>query len=224
MDETSRPDRGEITRASLIAAATRVFAHYGYDGASSRRLAAEAGVNQALISYHFGGKRGLYHAVFEEIAATIGERIAPVLATVEDRLAAESAGRRAAVDAIVSLLEALVQLFLAAELTDWAKLILREQQEPSEAFDLLYEGPMSRMLGTMTRLVTIAAAGDADAEPRVAALTFVGQAMVFRAAHAAAARHLGWKAAPDGRELEVIKRQIGRNVRARFADEEQGDE
>ena len=216
MDEAARKDRGEGTRAALIDAATRVFAQYGFDGATSRRLAAEAGVNQALISYHFGGKLGLYHAVFERLAATISERIAPVLAQAGRRLEGRPDDRAAAVAAIVALLEALVELFLSAELTDWAKLILREQQEPTEAFDLLYDGPMRRMLGTVTGLVAVAAGDEADPDPRITALTLVGQAMVFRAAHAAAARHLGWQGAPDEQDIAAIKEQIGRNVRARF--------
>ena len=217
MEENPTAVRGEGTRVALVAAATRVFAHYGYDGASSRALAAEAGVNQALISYHFGGKRGLYLAVFERIAATISERIGPALADVRRGLDAAPGDRRRAVDALVILLNALVDLFLSADLADWAKLILREQQEPTEAFDLLYDGPMSRMLATVTQLVGTAAGDDADTDARVTALTLVGQAMVFRAAHAAAARHLGWKASAGAADIDTIKQQIARNLRARFA-------
>ncbi len=53
------------TRTKLIAAATRLFAEKGYEGVSIRELAQQAGVNSALISYHFSGKEGLYTAVLE---------------------------------------------------------------------------------------------------------------------------------------------------------------
>jgi AcrR family transcriptional regulator len=43
-----------------MSAATELFARLGYDGATVAAIAARAGVNKAMISYHFGGKRALY--------------------------------------------------------------------------------------------------------------------------------------------------------------------
>jgi AcrR family transcriptional regulator len=53
----------------LLAAATKLFARYGYAATSARRLANEAGTNVAMISYYFGGKRGLLEAVFDDYFA-----------------------------------------------------------------------------------------------------------------------------------------------------------
>lgn len=55
------------TRAALIQAAQRVFARKGLDGATVKDLADEAGVNVSLVSYHFGGKEGLYRAALESV-------------------------------------------------------------------------------------------------------------------------------------------------------------
>ena len=68
-------------KEKLLSAATALFADKGFAGASIRQLAEAAGVNSSLISYHFGGKEGLYEAViiqqyervigkFETIAAS----------------------------------------------------------------------------------------------------------------------------------------------------------
>ena len=54
------------TRTQLLAAATPLFARKGLHGVSVREVARSAGVNLAMISYHFGGKEGLYAAVVEE--------------------------------------------------------------------------------------------------------------------------------------------------------------
>lgn len=53
------------TREKLIEAATPLFAWKGFAGVSIRELAKAAEVNSALISYHFGGKEGLYAAVLD---------------------------------------------------------------------------------------------------------------------------------------------------------------
>jgi AcrR family transcriptional regulator len=50
------------TRERILAAAGRHFAHYGYDRASLRRIAAEAGVDQKLIAHFFGSKQQLFVA------------------------------------------------------------------------------------------------------------------------------------------------------------------
>ncbi len=57
----SRPS--ELTRRALIEAATAVFAEQGYEGGSVRQITQKAKANQAAITYHFGGKEGLYLAV-----------------------------------------------------------------------------------------------------------------------------------------------------------------
>ncbi len=50
------------TQAALLKAARRAFLADGYNGATVRAIAAEAGVDAALIAYFFGSKRGLFSA------------------------------------------------------------------------------------------------------------------------------------------------------------------
>src|SRR5918999_5397431 len=54
-----RPGRSG-TREAILAAASRTFAQHGYDRASLRAIAAEAGVDQKLIAYFFGSKQQLF--------------------------------------------------------------------------------------------------------------------------------------------------------------------
>jgi AcrR family transcriptional regulator len=53
------------TRARILASAEQMFADHGLDGVSVRQISQHAGVPTGLISYHFGGKDGLYRACFE---------------------------------------------------------------------------------------------------------------------------------------------------------------
>ncbi|HSG63710.1 MAG TPA: TetR family transcriptional regulator, partial [Gammaproteobacteria bacterium] len=79
---------GESTREALVLAALDVFGRNGFDGASTRAIADAAGVNLALIGYHFGGKSGLYLAVFEHIAGVLEQRIGPIVTAIETELLA----------------------------------------------------------------------------------------------------------------------------------------
>src|SRR2546427_6962853 len=63
------------TRDALLAAGAELFAERGYDGVPVAAIAQKAGVNKAMISYHFGGKRKLYMAI---VSATFGEIVAGV--------------------------------------------------------------------------------------------------------------------------------------------------
>lgn len=51
---------GQETRQALLAAASEVFAKKGYWEATNADICGRAGVNSALINYHFGSKENLY--------------------------------------------------------------------------------------------------------------------------------------------------------------------
>jgi TetR/AcrR family transcriptional regulator, regulator of cefoperazone and chloramphenicol sensitivity len=212
--------RGEATRAALVDAATRVFGRDGFSAATTKAIAAEAGANQALISYYFGGKEGLYRAVVEHIVDSIGARMRPVAARVEsERRAIESRGGNEAVsqryfELLCRLLDAFVDLLTSEESAAWAKIIVREQQEPSAAFDVLYGRVQGRLLeqaaGLVARIGGRAAPSAAD---RLTALAVVGQVLVFRMARATALRFLGWETLRP-QEIARIKRTLRRHTGA----------
>jgi TetR/AcrR family transcriptional regulator len=74
------PRDGEQTRLAILAAAERVFAERGFDGASLRDLADAAGVTRSLIHHHFGSKEDLWLAVADHLFADYGERQSEILA------------------------------------------------------------------------------------------------------------------------------------------------
>lgn len=57
---------GAEARSRLLNSALNLFAKNGFSKTSTREIATAAGVNIASISYYFGDKAGLYHAVFTE--------------------------------------------------------------------------------------------------------------------------------------------------------------
>jgi AcrR family transcriptional regulator len=63
---------GQQTRLRLLDAGLAVFSEVGYHGATIREIAGRAGTNIAAISYHFGGKDGLYAEVVRSAFAEAG--------------------------------------------------------------------------------------------------------------------------------------------------------
>jgi AcrR family transcriptional regulator len=58
-------DKDKIDKKDhILDVAERVFSELGFDGASTRTISGEAGVNMAMLNYYFGSKEGLFLAVF----------------------------------------------------------------------------------------------------------------------------------------------------------------
>src|SRR6478609_6515763 len=71
VDPTNRPRNAEATRLDLLRVARRRFTVLGYERTTTRDIAADAGVNVALISRYFGSKEGLFAAVIEDSAEVV---------------------------------------------------------------------------------------------------------------------------------------------------------
>lgn len=67
------------TAAALLEAGRRIFARYGYEGASVRAITSDAGANLAAITYHFGSKRELYDRVVESVVEPLAVRVEAVV-------------------------------------------------------------------------------------------------------------------------------------------------
>lgn len=208
----ARRDRGADTRQRLIEAALDVFGRYGFDGASTRQIAKEADANLAAIVYHFGSKEALQIAVAEYLVGRVASLIAPALgvAASPDALASPEAARAA----LVRLLESYADVLLGeAEAERWARFIVREQMQPTAAFEVIY-GMMGAAMTIAVRLV----AGVLDRDPedeavRLCAITLMGQVLVFRVAHSLVLRRMDWPAIGE-RERAAIKRVVVADVHA----------
>ncbi len=70
--------RSIASQRALLDAAASAFAERGYEGATLDAIAAGAGVNKALIRYHFGDKQGLYSRVLLDALDVGASILAPV--------------------------------------------------------------------------------------------------------------------------------------------------
>jgi len=84
----TREEQQEQTRARLLAAAARVFARRGYDGASIAQIAEEAGYSHGAVYSNFKDKKDLFLALYEGwVAKRVSEIEAarPEAATLAER-------------------------------------------------------------------------------------------------------------------------------------------
>ncbi len=81
------------TKARILAAAEEVFAARGFDGSSTREIAAKAGVNISSLHYHWESKETLYLAVFQDVY----DRIISLVRESIQPLRGSGRGSRAAV-------------------------------------------------------------------------------------------------------------------------------
>src|SRR5262249_61034677 len=76
-----RPQYGHdaaATREALLNAASKLFASRGFDAVTVAEVAQDAGVNKALINYHFGGKLQLYRTIVRDMFAELLARVEPL--------------------------------------------------------------------------------------------------------------------------------------------------
>lgn len=221
MNDSSKPtDRGDQTRSALLQAAMDEFSDSGYHAASNREIAQHAQANQALIGYHFGGKQGLYLAVFQFISEQIQKNTGSVIAQMEAHLSSLPEDQAMSIEAreesialILGLVERMAKLFVSPLFKPAAQLILREQQKPTKAFDILYESFMRRSLNVVTDLIQRIRPGDSREDASILVITILGQVLVFRAGRSTVLRHLDWEdIGPD--QFEAINRRVKANVRA----------
>ena len=206
----ARRDRGAETRARLIEAALDVFGRYGFEGATTRQIAKEADANLAAIVYHFGSKEALHLAVAEYIVERIGALVGPAMAAAQAPEA--SATPTAAQATLLRVIGTFVDVILGTEEAErWARFIVREQMQPTAAFDTIY-GFMGGAHGLGSRLVAIVLGrDDDDEEVRLRTFTIIGQVLVFRVAQALVLRRMGWPAIGES-ERARIKRVVLDNI------------
>lgn len=116
-----RPRGKPPTRESIVSAAHALFLERGYRRTTLRAVAGAAGVDAALIAYHFGSKKGLFADVMQfhcATALTVDDVLGGDPATLPDRL----------IDAVTGLWEDADFLQLTAQ-GDEAAAVIREYLE-----------------------------------------------------------------------------------------------
>jgi AcrR family transcriptional regulator len=217
----TRTARG-TSHQKLLEAAIDLFGQRGFDGVSTREIASRAGVNISGIAYQFGGKSGLYRACISHIAETVQARLvqgALSLTPDPDQASPEDARR-----ALHLVFSAATRFLVAApEMDRFARIVVREQMDPTPAFEILYAGIFAPMHGRICALWSRATREPPEAMAvKLASLGVMGQLLIFRIARTAALRRLGWKSIGE-KEVAWIEQHVLRTLDAALAGHVSGD-
>jgi AcrR family transcriptional regulator len=177
-----------MTSETLIETAIDQFGRHGFEGASTREIARASGTAMSSITYHFGGKQGLYLAAADHIAACVKQIQGPALDSA--RLVASSGTRDEAIEALLRVLDGFALMMLSPQTEAWSLFITREQQAPTEAFDRLYTGVMQDVVAVFVALLARIRNDLPEREVLALGLMLFGQCLVLRVCRAAVLRIL----------------------------------
>jgi len=196
------PSPAEMTRMALIRAALKLFGRQGYDGTSTREIAAAAKANIGSIAYHFGGKEGLRTAVADHIVDTI-QGIARQATGGADAAPERLEPREARAKLIEATRQMVAFMVARPEAGEIVQFILRELSQPTPTLDRIYDGVFAPTHRRLCALWEQATGEPAESErTRLSVFTMIGQVLYFRIGREPVMRRMGWD---DIGEAEAAK-------------------
>jgi AcrR family transcriptional regulator len=206
--------KGEASRLRLLETALEVFGAEGYQAATTRRIAEEAGVTLPALQYYFGGKEGLYLACAEEIVRRYAEAAGAKAA--EAALALDGALSRDDARALLKDIMAALTEFLAGSsgVGASAAFVARELGAPGPAFDLLYQNlwrPGAEVVAAL--IVRINGERKITEAARIQAHLLISGLAAFQTGRRVSLRTLGWQDLGE-RETALIKNALFAQIEA----------
>jgi AcrR family transcriptional regulator len=206
--------RGDDTRDRVISSALRLFGQHGFDGASTRDIAMDAGVNAPSLQYYFASKEGLYLACVERMVARLWLHVGDAAAHARELLAAD-AGAAELIEAYCTIQERMVDfMFSFGQPWDWVLIVVREQAGlgPDAGFQIMHKGISAKLLAINSAIVARLSGTSARAtETRIRSMTLNGQFFAFLFFRRSLLTSLGWDGFA-GKRVDLIKRILRENT------------
>jgi AcrR family transcriptional regulator len=185
--------RGDEKRLRIIETALRVFGEHGYESASTRKIAQDAGVNPPALQYYFESKEGLYLACADYIVDHVLQALEGAFAAA-DTIKLDDPPEKA-IDALCGIMDALADWLLGStQMQGWSRFIARAQGERNDPASNLAKQRIS--IGIHTRcayLVGIASGRNPDdIQTKLQSVAILSQLTGFHLGRQNALTALGW--------------------------------
>lgn len=208
----SRESAPDGTRARILQSGMRNFAREGYGGATTRMIAASAGVTLPVIAYHFGNKEGLHRATAEAIVESYREHMLPLVRAAREAVDTGSLSAADARNWLQQVIDSLVAAIAARPeerlATDF---VLRELGEPGPGYALLlrelWRPGILLVADLLARARGNRATGD---EERAGALMLLASLSAFTTLSPVAQAVTGWEDIAESRRATIatLARQL----------------
>ncbi|MBL1073410.1 TetR/AcrR family transcriptional regulator [Nocardia sp. 2] len=149
----TQQERRESTRKALIEAALQVIKQEGYAAASTRRVAAAAGVSLGAMNYHFATRHDMVAAAFDDVFQRTTVEFEAEITRLRD----------AGEDRIGGFLDSFWEIWRSDLFTVWAQLWVAATGDP-ELYDVL--SPVEQRLTEAMRSIMVGLA-PADLPPKL---------------------------------------------------------
>lgn len=198
--------RGEETRARIIEAAVTVFGERGYEGASTRDIAAAAGVNPPAIQYYFDGKEGVYLQCVEQLIEFLWQQMGTPVEAAEKALLDPDVDDRQLIEATLGILGAVISM-IEDKAVVWREFLDRHQEGLRlESAAALFEAKFKVRVGGVIRVLIARLAGLEVQDERaiIHSMALFTQGLAFRAQRSKLLTALKWSAINE-KEMQLVR-------------------
>ncbi len=198
--------RGDEVRNRILLAAIQLFGEQGFASASTRAIAARAGVNPPALQYYFHNKERLHQACGQYLADRIKDHIEAPMARASETLKATDGA------AVPHVLWALIETVVdhssdETEIPGWSQFLAQAAADVTDTnLALIHNEVVQPLFETIAALVALHWGRPADDEDaRLAGVLMMCQTRAFGIQRQGALAMMGWPDFEDGR-LDAGKR------------------
>ncbi|MCX4161864.1 MULTISPECIES: CerR family C-terminal domain-containing protein [Paraburkholderia] len=208
--------RGDETRRRIIDAAVDLFGEKGFDGASTRDIAALAGVNAPALQYYFENKEGVYRACIEALADDAWEIFGPAIENAHEVLSNDDADTDELIEAFIRIQEATADSICVKATVPGRRLFFAREQsgsEPASATEILMNRVRKPFNAAAAALVArISGRAVDDPITLIRMFSLHGQMVIFHVAHRTTLTLLNWETF-DADNAAVLKATVADQTR-----------
>lgn len=181
----------------LLKCAIKEFADKGFDGASTREIVKQAGMNISAISYYYGSKEGLYNEILNQVATFVNASMAELLKEYDELLLTPDGEEKAA--EATKLLTAFIRKFLqlicsGKHLDNMRAIFIQEYTRQSQWFYGVLDNLSNKYFEIFSKLLLIIHGDDINKEDAsLSTFMIFSQMFVFFVRKDAILAMTGWK-------------------------------
>lgn len=188
--------RSNETQKLLVDATIRLLDDGASTSLTARGIASLAGVNHALVAYHFGGLENLMKTAFTQCADALGKDFSELLGAFDAEIEEAHADTLASVSR--SHLTTLLQALANKDARRFLTLLTGKHNYGLSAYSLLQERLLTPLHKVFSHLSAKALQVDAQSlEAAVTGQVVLAQVMAFFRGGGSVAQFMGWKTVPE---------------------------